>query len=288
MYNDILLRGSRIIIPSVLRNHVLKLAHEGHPGIVSMKQRLRSKVWWPGMDKQVERFVRTCHGCQVVALPNHPPPMKRRHLPDGPWKEIAIDIMGPLPSKHYLFVIVDYFSRFYEVDVLNNIEAKTIIKSLKKIFARFGNPVSITSDNGRQFISAEYKHFCEENDIKIFNITPLWPQANGEVERQNRSILKRLKIAQASNVDWEEELLKYLSMYRNTPHTVTGVSPAGLLFGRKLRDKLPLLTEDIYNEELEDIGKEKKKAGLMQIRKDKQKFKKKLKKVMQFWLNKTK
>lgn len=201
MYNNILLRGSRIVVPETLRKRVLHLAHEGHPGIVSMKHRLRSKVWWPGMDKQAEKYVRTCHGCQVVALPDYPQPMKRRRLPDGPWKELAIDLLGPLPSKHYLLVVVDYYSRFYEVDVLNNIEAKTIIKSLKKSFARFGNPISITSDNGRQFISSEYKEFCEENDIKIFNICPLWPQANGEVERQNRSILKRLKIAQASKGD---------------------------------------------------------------------------------------
>jgi hypothetical protein len=84
VYNDILLWGSRIIIPLVMRNQVLKIAHEGYPGVVSMKQRLFSKFWWPGMDKQVERYVTTCHGCQIVTLSNHPTPMRRRNLPDGP------------------------------------------------------------------------------------------------------------------------------------------------------------------------------------------------------------
>ena len=52
----LVLRGTRIVIPSKLRTGVLVLAHEGHPGIVSMKQRLRSKVWWPGIDRQAEKF----------------------------------------------------------------------------------------------------------------------------------------------------------------------------------------------------------------------------------------
>ena len=59
----LILRGTRIVIPSKLRSRVLTLAHEGHPGIVSMKQRLRSKVWWPGVDKEAEKFCKTCFGC---------------------------------------------------------------------------------------------------------------------------------------------------------------------------------------------------------------------------------
>ena len=59
----LILRDTRIVIPSKLRPRVLSLAHEGHPGIVSMKHRLWSKVWWPGIDRAAERFCKTCHGC---------------------------------------------------------------------------------------------------------------------------------------------------------------------------------------------------------------------------------
>jgi len=65
-------RGTRIVIPSKLRPRVLSLAHEGHPGIVSMKQRLRSKVWWPGIDRDAEKLGRTCHGCPLVSSPANP------------------------------------------------------------------------------------------------------------------------------------------------------------------------------------------------------------------------
>ena len=68
----LLLPGTRIVIPKQLRCQVLELAHEGQPGIVAMKQRLRTKVWWPGIDKEVERACKTCHGCQLVSQPTKP------------------------------------------------------------------------------------------------------------------------------------------------------------------------------------------------------------------------
>ena len=62
----VVLRGTRIVIPQSLRQQVLAIAHEGHVGICATKLRLRTKVWWPGIDKDAERYVRSCHGCQLV------------------------------------------------------------------------------------------------------------------------------------------------------------------------------------------------------------------------------
>ena len=69
--------------------------------------------------------------------------------------------------------------------------------------------------------------------------TPLWARANGEVERQNRSLLKILRIAQLEKKPWQEELQRFLLAYRSTPHATTGETPAKLLFGRHIRSKLP-------------------------------------------------
>ena len=74
------LRGTRIIIPSSLRDQVLHLAPEGRAGIVSMKRRLRTKVWWPGCDKDAEMFCKTCHPCQMVSMPKPPELFKRTEL----------------------------------------------------------------------------------------------------------------------------------------------------------------------------------------------------------------
>ena len=64
----------------------------------------------------------------------------------------------------------------------------------------------------------------KENGIEHRRTTPLWPQANGEVGRQNRAILKRLRIAQAEGRDWRSQMDDFLMMYRSTPHSTTGIS----------------------------------------------------------------
>lgn len=146
---DILLRNTRIVIPQSLRKRTLQLAHEGHPGMTVMKRRLRSKVWWPKLDLHAEKLVQTCRGCNLMSAASAPEPIKRTELPSGPWQHLAIDFLGPLPSGHHLFVIVDYYSRFIEVEVMpKSPTTSDTTKCLKTIFARFGLPISITSDNG--------------------------------------------------------------------------------------------------------------------------------------------
>lgn len=258
----ILLRGTRIVIPEVLRKRTLDLAHEGHPGMTIMKQRLRAKVWWPKLDMQVEHYVKNCRGCMLVAAPPAPEPMKRKELPSGPWQHLAIDFLGPLPSGHYLFVVVDYFSRYIEVEIMKKTDTTETIKRLNSIFARFGLPLSITADNGPQFSSEEFRGFCDTNNIKLISTIPYWPQQNGEVERQNRSLLKRLKISQATNADWIEELNKYLLMYRSPPHSTTGKTPSEMLLGFNIRDRLPSIYElKVEDEEMIDRDKEEKEKA---------------------------
>lgn len=88
-YDDIFLRGTRIVIPASLKERVLKLAHEGHPGIDVMKRRVREKVWWPNIDKAVENYVKKCHGCLMVSLPDKPEPLKIREHPSSCFEEVA-------------------------------------------------------------------------------------------------------------------------------------------------------------------------------------------------------
>lgn len=131
------------------------------------------------------------------------------------------------------------------------------------MFLTHGLPVSITTDNGPQFIAELFTDFLAEQGIEHRRVTPLWPQANGEVERQNRSLLKRVRIAQIEKKNWREEIDNYLMSYRTTPHTVTGVSPAELLFKRKLRTRLPGIEEysgdniDVRDRDSEQKGKGK-------------------------------
>ena len=171
------------MVPKQLRTQVLTLAHEGHPGIVPMKQRLRTKVWWPGIDKEVSSACKTCHGCQLVSQPSKPEPMALTELPSAPWQHLAADLLGPLPSGDYVFVIVDYYSRFFEVEFTKSTTSEKIVSILSRIFVTHGLPLSLKTNNGPQFVSEHFKKYLEENGIEHRRTTPLWSQANGEIER---------------------------------------------------------------------------------------------------------
>lgn len=248
----VVLRGHRLVIPKVMREQCVKLAHQGHQGIIKTKQRLRTKVWWPQMEKDVEKFVKTCHSCQLVSAPNPPEPIKPTQLPNGPWEDISIDFLGPLESGHYVLVVIDYYSRYFEVEITKDTTSQKVIASLTRMFTTHGLPKSLTSDNAPNFKSKEFEDFLTNNGIKHRLVTPLHPAANGEVERQNRSLMKRIRIAKAESKDWKREIQEYLFAYRTTPHSVTGLTPAEMMFGRKLRTKLPELDCKSEDEEVRD------------------------------------
>ena len=89
-YGQLLLHGSRLVIPRSLQQLVLELAHEGHQGIVKTKCRLRSKVWWPKIDADAERLCKICHGCQAVSEYAPPEPMARAFPPSDPSGSVTL------------------------------------------------------------------------------------------------------------------------------------------------------------------------------------------------------
>ena len=137
--------------------------------------------------------VRLCvDGCQVVGGLCNPEPLRVTELPQGPWQDIAVDFMGPLPSGDYVFAVTDHYSRYVEISISKTNTAEVAINSLKKMFATRGLPYTVMSDNGPHFVAEAFETLLKDNGIEHRRTTPLWPQANGEIERQNRSLLKRM------------------------------------------------------------------------------------------------
>ena len=235
----VLLCDKKLVIPKGLRNRVIELAHEGHQGIVKTKQLLREKVWFPGIDKQVEDFCQSCIPCLASTPKQTTEPLQMTVLPNNPWSQISMDFNGPLPSGVYLMVLVDDYSRYPVVEIINSTSAKTVIPQLDKIFSMFGIPEVVKTDNGPPFNGYEFTKFAEYMGFKHRKITPLWPQANGEAERFMRTIGKIIKAANAERKSWKQEIYTFLRNYRATPHATTNKSPAEILFGRKMRTKLP-------------------------------------------------
>ena len=144
-----------------------------------------------------------------------------------------------IPRKGHLLVVVDCYSKWPETAFLTKSDAGTVIKYLESMFRTHGLPEALRSDNGPPFASREFEGFLEYLAIDHKKGIPYWPQSDGEVERFNKTLLKIIRIAQLQGKNWKGEVQDFLFHYRSTPHTVTPLSPAELLMGRKLRDRLP-------------------------------------------------
>lgn len=251
--NGILLRGHRIYIPRTLRERILEAGHEGHPGREKMLNRLREKIWWPGLTRGVEEKTKSCLYCVLVSAPDRPIPLKMRDMPTKPWKELAMDFTSTSTFGKELLVVVDYYSRYVVIKIQNSTGHEETIRNLEEIFAIFGFPQTITCDNGPPYNSKELKTYCNNSGITILHTPPMLAQANGLVERQNRSIKKVLQISkEKKSKDWKHDLLvDYLTMYRGTAQKTTNMSPFELLFGRKMRDKIPML--DFHHEQNQEV-----------------------------------
>ena len=236
---QILLHHGRLVIPEVLRSQTLDLAHEGHQGIVKCKERVREKVWWPGIDRDLEKLISSCHACQLTGNSTRPPEVHMTELPTDSWKKVSADLMGPFPTGESLLVIVDYYSRFPVVEILQSTTSSVIIHRMHKIFSIHGLPETLVTDNGPQFISDDFARYLQQCGINHHRVTPLWPRADGEVERFNRVLKKAIQTSHSEGKNWKFEIYTFLLAYRTTAHSVTGIPPSELMFCRKIRSKLP-------------------------------------------------
>ena len=132
--------------------------HHGHQGIDRCRQQAKISVWWPGLSRHVEDFVRKCEHCAKHAVPRKEP-MIPSTLPDYPWQKVGTDLF--VLGKDTYIVIVDYFSRYPEIMKLTSTTSLSIISALKGIFARHGIPETVVSDNGPQYSSQEFAEFAQ-------------------------------------------------------------------------------------------------------------------------------
>ncbi|XP_042150746.1 uncharacterized protein K02A2.6-like [Ixodes scapularis] len=227
------------------RDQVLELLHTTHPGIVRMKALARSTVWWPGIDQDIERKVRTCLPCQET----RPQPARARLHPwefaRNPWSRIHIDFAGPFQGKVFLLV-VDAHSKWLEVIQIASMSSAAVCQRLRVLFATHGVPDTIVSDNGTAFVSQEFEEFLQRNQIRQVKVAPYHPSSNGQVERmvqETKQVLRRME-----GGDMATKLARFLLSQHILPHSTTGKSPAELLMGRRIRTALDRLHPDLQAE----------------------------------------
>jgi len=127
-------------------------------------------------------------------------------------------------------VVFDLHLKWPDVMMCGTITTAKIIEFLSSLFSRFGLVEEVISDNGRQFVSAEFDQFLSNLGIK-HRYTALYnPQANGAIERFNRVLKGGIKAGMADGCSFAEAIKQTLASYRSKPQATTGVSPVKVLY----------------------------------------------------------
>ena len=270
----VVLRDQRIVIPKALQQRSVEIAHEGHFGLVRTKAIVREKIWFPQLDSTVESMIKDCLACQATTtLPKPREPLQMTPMPKKAWTHLAADFYGPLPTGEHLLVIIDEHSRYPVVEIVHSTSANTVIPILDKVFAMFGTPECIKTDNGPPWQSDQIRNFADHLGFRHRKITPFWPEGNAEAERFVRVIGKTLKAAKIESHPWKQALNQMLRNYRSSSHCTTGCTPASLMFGREVRTKLPQYEMPKQNQEARSKKaqtRDKKQKAKMKAAADKQ------------------
>ena len=165
IYDGCLMWGARVVIPAPLQERILPDLHTGHPGVVRMNALARSFVWWPGIDQHIERRCRDCDGCQANASAPPKAPLHPWEWLSQPWQRLHIDFAGPFHGTIWL-IAVDAHSKWPEGIPMTTVTTTTTVTKLRSLFAQYGLPEVLVSDNGPQFTSEEFQQFAAANGIR--------------------------------------------------------------------------------------------------------------------------
>lgn len=232
--DDLLFKDDKLIIPQNQRKLVLEQIHTGHFGLEKNLSKARKNVYWKGMQLDIEDYISKSHQCQKYRKSNCKEPLQPRRIPERPWELIATDIFYH-KFKDYL-VIVDAYSNWIEVAQLQTKAIDEVIQVLKKIFATFGLPEEIVSDNN-PFNSYKFKMFCDKYGIKHSPSSPMYPKSNGRAEK---AVAIAKDIIRKSSSD--DEISFGLMEYKNSSLKDMKHTPAELMLSRQLRTNLPCST----------------------------------------------
>lgn len=216
---DVSLRGSRVIIPKLYQEAVLTQLHEGHQGIVRTKSLARMYVWWPGIDRDVDRSVRQCVTCQKSRPEPPEAPLYPWSWPTRPWARLHLDYAGPVEGKIVL-VMIDAHSKWIEAVHTTTATSAAVIEVCRERFAQFGLPETVVTVNGSCFVSSEFEAFLKVNGIRHVTTSLYYPACNGLAVQIVKVGLKRNQEG-----TFRSRLRKTLAIHRLTPHATTVTTP---------------------------------------------------------------
>ena len=243
--DGVLMYGHRAVIPPKLREEVCANLHSAHQGVSQMQNRAIDCVFWPGITSDVQAARDRCNPCGINAPSQAKMPPAEPFVPTSPFQAVATDFFQ-LKGKRYLLT-VDRFSNWPDLREapLSNFQesaSEGLVKAYRELFATFGVPEHLSSDGGPEYTSKTFQSFMKVWGIKHRQSSAYNPQSNGRAEVGVKS-MKRLLMNSTDadgNLD-TDAVMRGMLQIRNTPESDTGLSPAQILLGRKLRDSLPVI-----------------------------------------------
>lgn len=233
------------MVPSKMENHVLFHYHNemGHVGISKMIELIKNTYWFPQIKEKCENHIQNCLKCIAFSPSSGKTEGTLYRIPKGnmPFMTIHIDHLGPMDKqlafKKYVFFIVDAFSKFIRLYATKTTNAKEAIQCLDQYFKSYSKPIIIISDRGSAFTSVEFENFIKLHNVKHIKVASGSPQANGQAERINRSILPIIsKLSDKTNgKPWYSILTETEYAINNSVNRTTGQTPSQIIFGIEKR-----------------------------------------------------
>ena len=194
-----LFKSDRIVVLRPLRAEVLDEIHSAHMGESKSLSFARDYVFWPSITAQIKDKVNSCAVCNAFRNRQQKETLHPHDIPGLPWQVVETDLFE-FGGQTYLLV-TDFYSRYFEIELLRQNTAICVINNLKKIFARFGIPEKVVSDNGPQYSNTrhllsrnhEFKEFADEWGFSHTTSSPEYPQSNGAAERAVQTVKRFLR-----------------------------------------------------------------------------------------------
>ena len=235
----------QIVVPAALRDDFLKRAHTGmcggHLGVRRTTDQVRRRAFWVGWRRDVDKFCRRCTNCCTYfrgRLPRSAPlqPM----LTGAPFERLHVDLTGPhVRSRRgslYIVTCVDPFTKWAEAFPAPNKEAATVARILvEQVICRFGSPLAILSDRGKEVDGQLMSEICGLLDVDKMRTTAYEPSTNAAVERFHRTMNCMLgRMVEENQRDWDTMLPYVMAAYRSSRHESTQYTPNYLMLGREV------------------------------------------------------
>ena len=239
-------RTAKPYVPACMRRKIFEQIHNvSHPGARSSLKQVRARFIWPRINSDIKLWTKCCSACQRAKITRHNvSAVSAIPTEGGKFDQLHVDLVGPLPYNKgytYLLTMIDRFSRWTEAVPLADITAETVANAiLHNWIARFGVPVSISSDRGAQFESSIMKSLMQTLGCLRITTTAYHPRANGIIERFHRRLKDALR-ASADPHHWVDKLPLILLSLRTAIRDDGQPSMSDIVYGTPLRLPIDLL-----------------------------------------------